>query len=116
MVGASGAVFGLLLAYGMIFGERIVYLVFFPMRAKYYVMILGAVEAATLLNNGGRSNVANLAHLGGIAAGYLFLQGYTRFQQSRWRKQSSKRSGRGLRLVVNNGKKDEEKDGPKYWN
>ena len=124
VVGASGAVFGLLLAYGMIFGDRVVYfMMLFPMRARYFVMILGAVEAVTLLNNGGGSNVANLAHLGGIAAGYLFLLVSTRFQQSRWRKQGSKRGGRGLRLVVSNvkdgqgdGKKDDKKDGPKYWN
>lgn len=120
VVGASGAIFGLMLAYGIIFGERVVYfMMVFPMRAKYFVMILGAVEVVTLLNNGTSGNVANLAHLGGIASGFLFLQGYTRFQQSRWRKQSDKR-GRGLKLVVNNDKKDEKGGGggggPKYWN
>lgn len=119
VVGASGAIFGLMLAYGIIFGERIVYfMMIFPMRAKYFVMILGAVEMATLLNNGiGGGDVANLAHIGGIVSGFLFLQGYTRFQQRRWRKQSDRR-GRGLKLVVNNDKKDDEKGGggPKYWN
>lgn len=116
VVGASGAIFGLMLAYGIIFGERVVYfMMMFPMRAKYFVMILGAIEVATLLNSGiGGSDVANLAHLGGIVSGFLFLQGYTRFQQRRWRKQSGRR-GRGLRLVVNNDRKD-EKDGPRYWN
>lgn len=115
VVGASGAVFGLMLAYGIIFGERIVYfMMVFPMRAKYFVMILGAVEVANLLSSGvGGSDVANLAHLGGLASGFLFLQGYTRFQQRKWRKQSGRR-GRGLRLVVNNDRKD-EKDGPRYW-
>jgi membrane associated rhomboid family serine protease len=116
VVGASGAIFGLLLAYGMIFGERVVtFMMLFPMRAKYFVMILGGVEIATLLG-GGHGRVANLAHIGGLAAGFLFLQVYTRLQQSRWRKQGSKRGGRGLRLVVNNPKNDEKKDGPKYWN
>ncbi len=117
VVGASGAVFGLMLAYGIIFGERIVYfMMVFPMRAKWFVTILGAVEVATLLNNGiGGGDVANLAHLGGLASGFLFLQGYTRLQQRRWRKQSDRR-GRGLKLVVNNDKKDDEKGGPKYWN
>lgn len=117
VVGASGAVFGLMLAYGIIFGERIVYfMMVFPMRAKYFVMILGAVEVATLMNNGiGGGQVANLAHLGGLASGFLFLQGYTRFQQRRWRKQSDRR-GRGLKLVVNNDKKDEKGGGPRYWN
>lgn len=117
VVGASGAIFGLLLAYGIIFGERVVYfMMVFPMRAKYFVMILGAVEVATLLNNGVGGDTANLAHLGGLLSGYLFLKGYTRFQQKRWRKQSDRR-GRGLKLVVNNDRKDEEKGGgPRYWN
>lgn len=117
VVGASGAIFGLMLAYGKMFGERVVYfMMVFPMRAKYFVMILGVVEVVTLLNNGVSGDVANLAHLGGIASGYLFLQGYTSFQQRRWRKQSDRR-GRGLKLVVNNDKKDDEKGGgPRYWN
>ncbi len=119
VIGASGAIFGLMLAYGMIFGERVVYfMMVFPMKAKFFVIILGAMEVVTLLNSGiGGSEVANLAHLGGIAAGYIFLKSYTAFQQSKWRKQSGGR-GRGLRLVVNNDRKEEKKDGdgPKYWN
>lgn len=117
VMGASGAIFGLMLAYGVIFGERVVYfMMLFPMRAKYFTMILGAVEVVTLLNNGlGGGEVANLAHIGGLVAGFLFLQVYTRFQQSKWRKQSGKR-GRGLRLVVDNDKKKDDKDGPRYWN
>jgi membrane associated rhomboid family serine protease len=116
VVGASGAIFGLMLAYGIIFGERIVYfMMVFPMRAKYFVMILGGVEIATLLNSGiGGSEVANLAHIGGIISGFAFLRLYTIFQQRKWRSQSGRR-GRGLRLVVNNDRKD-EKDGPRYWN
>lgn len=117
VLGASGAVFGLLLAYGIIFGDRIV--LFFglvPMRARYMMMILCGLELFSLLNNGGRSSVANLAHLGGLISGFLFLQLYTRFKQSRWRKQSGSRGGRGLRLVVNNDLKKDEKDGPRYWN
>jgi membrane associated rhomboid family serine protease len=116
VVGASGAIFGLMLAYGIIFGERIVYfMMLFPMRAKYFVMILGGIEVVTLLNNGiGGSDVANLAHVGGIISGFLFLRGFTFFQQRKWRKASGKR-GRGLKLVVNNDTKKDE-NGPKYWN
>jgi membrane associated rhomboid family serine protease len=117
VIGASGALFGLMLAYGMIFGERIVYfMMLFPMRAKYFVMILGAVEVVTVLGNGiGGGDVANLAHLGGIVSGYIFLKSYTYFQQSKWRKASGKR-GRGLRLVVNNDEKKDDKNDPQYWN
>lgn len=130
VIGASGAVFGLMLAYGIIFGERIVYfMMVFPMRAKYFVMILGAVETVTLLNNGLANEVSNLAHLGGLVSGFLFLQIYTRWKQRRWRTQSTRR-GRGLKLVVNNEPKGEKDDkdakggndggndgnGPRYWN
>lgn len=114
VVGASGAVFGLLLAYGILFGERIVYFfLVFPMKAKYFVMILAAMEVATLIGGGGQGE-AILCHLGGLVSGFLFLTLYTRLQQRRWRKQGGKR-GRGLRLVVNNDKKEDEK-GPRYWN
>lgn len=116
VVGASGAIFGLLFAYGVIFGERIMYfMMLFPMRAKYFVMILGGVEIVTLLSQGGSGDVANLAHVGGLASGFLFLRGYTYFQQRQWRKQSGRR-GRGLKLVVNNDGKKDDKDGPRYWN
>lgn len=116
VIGASGAIFGLMLAYGIIFGERIVYFfMIFPMKAKVFVLLLGAIEFVTLLSSGiGGSDVANLAHLGGIISGFLFLKVYTHRQQNRWRKRSGER-GRGLRLVVNNDRK-KEKDGPKYWN
>lgn len=120
VVGASGAVFGLLVAYGIIFGERVVYfMMIFPMKAKYFVMILGAIEAVNLLNSGvAGSQVANLAHLGGLVSGYLFLITYTKFKQGKWRKQSGGRGGRGLKLVVNNDPKDKKDkgDGPRYWN
>ncbi|MGE3975197.1 MAG: rhomboid family intramembrane serine protease [Bdellovibrionales bacterium] len=108
VVGASGAIFGLMLAYGIIFGERTVYFFFvFPMKARIFVMILGGIEVVMLLNNGvGGSNVANLAHLGGLITGFLFLITWTRIQ----RRQS--KAGRGkLKLVVNN-----DKEQPKYWN
>lgn len=118
VVGASGAIFGLLLAYGILFGERILhFMMLFPMKAKYFVMILAAIEIANLLGGGGEG-VAIFCHLGGLVAGFLFLSLYTRFQQSRWRKQGGKRqaSGRGLKLVVNNDNKKDDDKGPRYWN
>ena len=130
VVGASGAIFGLMLAYGLIFGERVVYfMMLFPMRAKYFTMILGAVEVVTLMNNGVGGDVANLAHVGGLLSGFLFLRTYTALQQRKWRKGGgggggAKARGRGLKLVVNNdNKKDDggpnsggDGNGPKYWN
>ena len=76
VIGASGAVFGLLLAFGMLFPERelILFALFIPirMKAKYLVLIFGAMELLGLLMGGG--NIAHLAHLGGLAVGYVYLR------------------------------------------
>jgi membrane associated rhomboid family serine protease len=73
VIGASGAVFGLLLAYALYFPDRPIYLYFvFPIRAKYFVLIVGAIALLSSLESGG--GVANATHLGGIAVGYLFLK------------------------------------------
>ena len=74
VVGASGAIFGLLLAYGLVYGERIVLFMFFvPMRARTFTMLIAAVELLSVLNSGLGGPVANLAHLGGLLSGFLFL-------------------------------------------
>jgi len=117
VMGASGAIFGLLLAYGILFGEKMIYIFgAFPMKAKYFVMILGAVEFASLLtSNANGGDVANLAHLGGLLSGYLMLLGWTRIQQYQWARKTKKRN-RNLRLVVDNEQKPKTGEGPKYWN
>ena len=114
VMGASGAIFGLLLAYGMLFGERIVYfMMMFPMKAKHFVMILGGIEVVNLLNTGVAGNeVASLAHLGGVVSGYLFLVLNKKLQQKKAKQKTSSKTSK-LKLVINNEKK---KEGPKYWN
>jgi membrane associated rhomboid family serine protease len=73
-IGASGAVFGLLLAYAMYFPHRTIYMYFlFPLQARYFVMILGAITLLLAVSGEGRG-VAHTAHLGGLAAGYLYLK------------------------------------------
>ena len=115
VVGASGAAYGLLLAYGILFGERVIYfMMMFPMKAKFFVLIIGVVELVTLLDSGFSSGVANLAHLGGIASGFLVLKYWTSWRLKGFKKSVSDQKRR-LRLVVNNEKED-DKSGPKYWN
>ena len=119
VVGASGAVFGLLLAYGMVFGERVVYfMMMFPMKAKYFVMIIGGIELLTVLGSGVHGPVANLAHLGGLVSCFLFLVVYGKMAAKRRAGRSKKgRRGRNLKLVVNNERSEEsDSDGPRYWN
>lgn len=74
MVGASGAVFGILLAYGMIFPNDRVYIYFFlPMKAKYFVILYGILEFFLGISNRGGDNIAHFAHLGGMLFGLLLL-------------------------------------------
>jgi membrane associated rhomboid family serine protease len=72
MVGASGAIFGLLLAFGVTYPDALIMIFFIiPMRAKYAVMIFGLIELASVPR--ADSQTAHLAHLGGMLFGYLFL-------------------------------------------
>ena len=74
-IGASGAVYGVLLAYAMYFPNRPIYLYFvFPIPAKYFVMIIGAISLLSAMNEPG-GGIAHTTHLGGLIAGYLYLKG-----------------------------------------
>jgi membrane associated rhomboid family serine protease len=75
MIGASGAVYGVLLAYALYFPHRPIYLYFvFPIPAKYFVMIIGAITFLSSVGSSG-GGVAHTAHLGGLAVGYVYLKG-----------------------------------------
>ena len=78
MVGASGAVFGVLLAFGMMFPDQIVFFILFPMPAKYLVVLYGAMELYNGLMNDPTSNVAHFAHLGGMLFGFLLIKSWQR--------------------------------------
>src|SRR5215204_667525 len=74
IIGASGALYGLLLAYALYYPDRpILMFLFFPVPAKYFVMILGAIAFITSIEGGG--TVAATTHLAGLAVGYIYLQG-----------------------------------------
>ncbi len=73
-VGASGAVFGILLAFGMMFPNSLIYIYFaIPIKAKYFVMIYGAIELYMGFANNPGDNVAHFAHLGGMIFGFLLI-------------------------------------------
>jgi membrane associated rhomboid family serine protease len=75
VVGASGAVFGLLLAFGMLFPEQIIYLYFaIPIKAKYFVILYGLIELFTGIYNSSADNVAHFAHLGGMLFGFGLIK------------------------------------------
>jgi len=72
-VGASGAIYGLLLAYAMYFPHRMLILFIFPVPARIAVIILGAIALLSSMGGAG-GGVAHSAHLGGLVVGYLYLK------------------------------------------
>jgi membrane associated rhomboid family serine protease len=73
-VGASGAIYGVLMGYAMLYPDAVMALVFPPiaMKAKWFVLIFGAIELMTGVTGMG-GNIAHFAHLGGLIFGYLLM-------------------------------------------
>jgi membrane associated rhomboid family serine protease len=91
VIGASGAVYGLLLAYALYFPNRPIYMYFvFPIPAKIFVAIIGFIAFYASLSSAG--GVANATHLGGLLVAYLYLKGSgvdplgeVRYRYLKWR-------------------------------
>jgi membrane associated rhomboid family serine protease len=119
IVGASGAVYGLLLAYALYFPDRPIYMYFvFPIPAKIFVVIMGALAfmASTSENGGG---VANATHLGGVLVAYVYLKGL-RLRLNPWAEVKYRyikwRIGRvRKKFDVYSGGKTEGGDGANRW-
>ena len=120
VIGASGAIYGLLLAYGMLFPEQEVLVAFlFPIKAKYMVMIFGGIAFVFSFQKG--STVSNLAHLGGMIFGFIYMKtqfgarrtttrpGYNFDFQKRWKEYKLQRSRRKFQVYM---KKHGPGDGP----
>ena len=116
IIGASGAIYGLLLAYGLIYPNRVVYINFlFPVKVKWLVIIMGVLAflSSVMMPNSG---VATIAHLGGMVVGYIFLKGrdwgdrYRAFNNQRRREQLKRQFevyyGDVRRKVERDNKKD----------
>ena len=84
-VGASGGVFGLLLAFGMMFPRRMILLIFppIPMPAWLFVTLYGVIELV-LGVTGSQAGVAHFAHLGGMVAGFALIQYWRHSRRQRW--------------------------------
>ena len=80
MVGASGAIYGVLLAFGLLFPNVRLMMLFFPVpiKARYFVIIYALIELVSGLMNRAGDNVAHFAHLGGMVAGFLLLKWFER--------------------------------------
>ena len=109
-IGASGAIYGLLLAYGLTFPDRPIYIYFvFPIPAKYFVMIMGGISLLSAMGDTG-GGIAHITHLGGLVAGYALLRGgrlspasEVRYRYLRWKMDKARKKFG----VYSGGKRDD---------
>jgi membrane associated rhomboid family serine protease len=119
VLGASGAIYGLLLAFGMLFPNQTVLFSFlFPIKAKYMVMIFGAIAFMSSFQTS--STVSNLAHLGGMLFGFIYIKtqfgirrtagpGFDFDFQRRWKEYKLQRARKKFTVYL---KKHGSDDGP----
>ena len=92
VIGASGAIYGLLLAYALYFPDRPIYMyLVFPIPAKIFVMIMGVIAFYASFSGAG-GGIANATHLGGLLVAYLYLKsarmnplGELKYRYLRWK-------------------------------
>jgi membrane associated rhomboid family serine protease len=109
-IGASGAIYGVLLAYGLTFPDRPIYIYFvFPIPAKYFVMIMGGIALLSAMGDSG-GGIAHITHLGGLVAGFVLLRGArfspaneVRYRYLRWKMDKARKKFG----VYSGGKRDE---------
>ena len=96
-IGASGSVYGLLMAWALLFPHRqILFMFIFPLPARMFVLIIGAIALLSAIGASG-GPVANLAHLGGLVVGWCYLKGpkdlrlTLRYYLTRWRMERMRR-------------------------
>lgn len=112
-IGASGAVYGILLAYGLLFPNRIIHLyMIIPIPAKYFVMMIGGIAFMSSFSGGG-GGIAHIAHLGGMVFGFLYLRsgkvgGLTRGLRDYYDKWQRERLRRKFDVYYN--KRQQERD------
>jgi len=107
--GASGAVYGLLFAWALLFPDRrILFMFFFPLPSRVFVLIMGAIAFVSALGASG-GPVANLAHLGGLLVGWIYLKGPTdlrlelNYRLTKWRMERMRR-----KFNVHRGGRDDD--------
>lgn len=119
MMGASGGIYGLLLAYGVLFPDReMLFMMIFPMKSKQFMMLLAGVEFLQAIFSG-QSGLSAIAHLSGMGAGLLFLWLQAKGIKLNFEKNTSskpKKRPSHLKLVNNKPQSDDDdRQGPKTW-
>ena len=117
-IGASGAIYGILLAFGLLFPNTPILVMFlFPIPARIFVMIFGALAFLSALGGPG-SGVSHVAHLGGMVIGYVYLRGDRLFYRAtgsyyQWRRQQLRRKFEVYRREQDEREKDPRP--PDHW-
>jgi len=127
MVGASGAIYGCLMAYGILFGERVLlFMMLFPMKAKHFIWVLAGVEFLSTVFSG-RGGLSSAAHIGGMLAGlgYLWVQARMlaaarKSENAPKKRPTAARFGvpskkKHLKLVIDNKDEDDRDPDDKTW-
>jgi membrane associated rhomboid family serine protease len=84
-IGASGAVFGILLAFGMMFPNSLIYVYFaIPVKAKWFVIFYGAIELYSGIADNVGDNIAHFAHLGGMLFGFFMIMYWNKKMKNRF--------------------------------
>ncbi len=117
MVGASGGIYGLLLAYGILFPERqMFFMMLFPMKASQFIWVLAGIEFLQAAFSSNQGGLGAIAHLSGMGAGFLFLWLQARgFRLPKGPSPKKKKPASHLRLVKDNPPEDDDRNGPKTW-
>jgi len=110
IIGASGAIFGILTAYGLTFPDRLIFLYFLiPIKAKYFVIFFGAITLYSSFSHTA-DGIAHFAHLGGMVIGYLYLKSDWRiFKIKSFFK--AKKKQRDMDIVYSQRRKEDELKG-----
>ncbi len=116
-IGASGAIYGVLLAYGLLYPNRtILFGLLFPIPARIFVLILGGIAFLSTFGASG-SGISHVAHLGGMAFGYFHLRYQPDFLNIDWvggyRRWQRRRAQRRFKVYMR--KRDRPGPGPGPW-
>ena len=117
IIGASGAIFGLLVAYGVLFPNRLIYLyMIIPIQAKWFVIIYGAINFLSALSVT-NSGVAYVTHVGGMVVGFVYLKGARFFfdfrgRYDRWQRNRLRRK---FEVYYNDRRRDEDEERSRKW-
>jgi membrane associated rhomboid family serine protease len=106
-IGSSGAIYGLLMAFGILFPEQLIYIWgIVPVKSKYFVVGIGIIEFLTAVSTT-NSGIAHFAHLGGMIFGLVYMK-WGGWRRSFSARRDNKRYDHHLRVVRDRRRKKEE--------